>query len=208
MSSTATAKLGAGLVTYTLTLGDAVRFRDLQENELTPAQQTVYRSIAEGPRGGVRGPFNVLLRCPELADRAQKLGEYIRYGSTLDQRVMEFAIIIAARHWTSQYEWFAHCRLALQAGLEPRIAEELAQGKRPSGMKPDEAACYQFCTELHRDHNVSDETYKLALEQFGEAGLVDLMGASGYYTMVAMILNVGQKALPEGVEPPLKPLDK
>ena len=120
---------------------------------------------------------------------------------TLDQRIMEFAIIVTARHWTSQYEWYAHCRLALAAGLEPRIAEELAQGRRPAGMKPDEEVAYDFCTELHRTHKVSDATWGRTVRQFGEAGAVDLMAASGYYTMVSMILNVNQTPLPAGVAP-------
>jgi len=183
-----------------------VRFKELGESELSAEQKVVYRKIADGPRGGVRGPFNVLLRCPQLADRAQQLGEYIRFGSTLDQRVMEFAIIITARHWTSQYEWYAHCRLALAAGLDPRIADELAQGRRPQGMKQDEAVAYDFCTELQRTHKVSDATYAAAVKQFGEPGVVDLMAASGYYTMVAMILNVNETPLPDGVAPPLPPL--
>ncbi len=183
-----------------------MRFKELSESELSPEQKTVYRKIADGPRGGVRGPFNALLRCPELCDHAQKVGEYIRYGSTLDQRVMEFAIIITARHWTSQYEWYAHCRLALVAGLDPRIADELAQGRRPEGMKPDEAMAYDFCTELQRTHKVSDATYAAAVKQFGEPGVVDLMAASGYYTMVAMILNVNQTPMPEGVPLPLREL--
>ena len=183
-----------------------MRFKELSESELSPEQMTVYRKIADGPRGGVRGPFNPLLRCPDLCDRAQKMGEYIRYGSTLDQRIMELAIIITARHWTSQYEWFAHCKLALAAGLDPRIAEELAQGKRPAGMKPDEDVTYDFCTELHRTHKVGDATWQRTVKQFGEAGAVDLMAASGYYTMVSMILNVNQTPLPPGVPVPLPEL--
>ena len=186
--------------------GKQVRFKPLSESELSAEQKVVYRKIADGPRGGVRGPFDPLLRCPELCDRAQKMGEYIRYGSTLDQRIMEFAIIVTARHWTSQYEWYAHCRLALAAGLDPRIAEELAQGKRPAGMREDEEVTYDFCTELHRTRKISDATFQRTVKQFGEAGAVDLMAASGYYTMVSMILNVNETPLPEGVAVPLPPL--
>jgi 4-carboxymuconolactone decarboxylase len=183
-----------------------MRFKELNQEEMSEAQRTVYRSIAEGPRGGVRGPFNALLRCPELADRAQKLGEYIRFGSTLPQRLMEFAIIITARKWTSQYEWYAHRRLAIKEGLNPAIADDLAEGRRPAGMQADEAMVYELCTELHNSGGLSDATWEKGIKQFGEPGVVDLIAASGYYTMVAFILNVDKKALPEGEPIPLKPL--
>ena len=122
------------------------RFKPLGEGDMTDAQQKVYREIAGGPRGGVRGPFNALLRSPELADRAQKVGEYIRFNSSLPARLNEFAILITARYWNAQYEWYAHHPLALKAGLNPAVAADLAQGRRPAGMKDDEAAVYDFCT--------------------------------------------------------------
>ncbi len=183
-----------------------MRFKELTDGDMSEAQRKVYRSIADGPRGGVRGPFNALLRCPDLADRAQALGAYIRFGSTLPQRLMEFAIIITARQWTSQYEWFAHRRLAVKEGLNPAIADDLAEGRRPAGMADDEAMVYDLCTELHKSGGLSDATYERGIKQFGEPGVVDLIAACGYYTMVAFILNVDRKALPEGEPIPLKPL--
>lgn len=183
-----------------------MRFKELADADMNEAQRKVYRAIADGPRGGVRGPFNALLRCPELADRAQQLGGYIRFGSTLPQRLMEFAIIITARHWTSQYEWFAHRRLAVKEGLDPAIADDLAEGRRPAAMAEDEAMVYDLCTELHRSGRLSDATWARGTARFGEPGVVDLIAACGYYTMVAFILNVDQKALPEGEPVPLKPL--
>lgn len=184
------------------------RFADLDPAAMTEAQKKVYDQIAGGPRGGVRGPFNPLLRSPELADRTQALGEYLRFNSSLSPRLNEFAILIVARYWTAQYEWHAHHVLAMKAGLDPKIAEQLARGVRPEGMKPDEAAVYDFCKELHEQKSVSDATYKAALEQFGERGVVDLIGVSGYYTLVSMVLNVDRAPLPPGTLSPLPVLGK
>ena len=154
-----------------------------------------------------RGPFNAWMRSPVLGDRLQKVGEYIRYETSLPLRLNEFAILITARHWTSQYEWFAHLPLALKAGLDPKVAAELAENRRPSGMKEDEAAVYDFCTQLHRNKNVSDDTFARAVKLFGEKGAMDLIGVSGYYTAVSMTLNVANIPLPEGETLPLKPIE-
>jgi ABC-type molybdate transport system substrate-binding protein/alkylhydroperoxidase family enzyme len=182
------------------------RFKPLAPDEMTDAQRKVYEAIAGGPRGGVRGPFNPLLRSPELADRAQKLGEYLRFNSSMPPRLNELAILITARYWTSQYEWHAHSALALKAGLSPSIVEDVSKGKRPAGLTEDEAAVYDFCTELHRDKAVSDAAYATLVKRFGERGAVDLIGVSGYYTMVSMVLNVDRHPLPGGAPPPLPPL--
>jgi 4-carboxymuconolactone decarboxylase len=149
---------------------DGPRFKPLSVGELNDAQRKVYEEIAGGPRGGVRGPFNALLRSPQLTDRAQRMGEYIRFNSSLPPRLNEFAILITARHWSSQYEWY-----------------------------DDEAAVYDFCTELHEKKFVSDATYKAVLERFGERGIVDLIGVSGYYTLVSMVLNVDRHPAPENL---------
>ena len=112
--------------------------------------------------------------------------------------------LITAREWTSQYEWYAHYPLAMKAGLDAKVADELALGKRPSAMSDDEAAVYEFCIQLHRTRNVDDETFNRALVLFGERGVVDLIGVSGYYAAVSMTLNVAQVMPPEGTPPPLK----
>jgi 4-carboxymuconolactone decarboxylase len=195
-------------MTGTSTVGlDPPRFKPLGESEMTEAQRKVYKEIASGPRGGVRGPFNALLRSPELADRAQKFGEYVRFNTSLPERLKEFAILITARHWTAQYEWHSHNIHAVKAGLAPGIAADLARGKRPAGMQDDEAAVYDFCKELHENKAVSDSSYKAVADKFGERGVVDLIGISGYYTMVSMVLNVGRHPLPGGVSAPLPPLE-
>jgi 4-carboxymuconolactone decarboxylase len=193
------------------------RFKVLSTEEMTPAQRELANNIRSGPRAAVAGsaanaaggtvgsPFNVYLRSPELGDALQKTGTYIRFKSTLGQRLTELAILVTARHWSAQYEWFAHHRLALQAGLNPQIADDIAQGRRPSQMQPDEEMVYNFCNELHRDKRVSDLTYKAVLEKFGEQGVMDLIGVNGYYTLVAMVVNVDRTPIPGGGPAPLKP---
>jgi 4-carboxymuconolactone decarboxylase len=177
------------------------RFKELFPPEMTDAQRKAFDAIASGPRGGVRGPFNALLRSPDLADRVQKVGEYIRFNSSLPVRLNELAILVVARHWTAQYEWYAHSRLALAAKLDPAIVDAIAQGQRPSAMQDDEAAIYDFCSELHETKAVTDATYSRVVERFGERGAVDLIGVSGYYTLVSMVLNVDRHPLPEGAKP-------
>jgi 4-carboxymuconolactone decarboxylase len=186
----------------------APRFGPLPESEMTEAQLKAARELASGPRGrmSTSGPNIVLLRCPDLMARTQKVGEYLRYSSSLPARLSEFAIMVTARAWTAQVEWLAHQPLALKAGLDPSVADDLAQGKRPAKMKEDEAIVYQFCKELHDTKAVSDATYKATVDKFGEKGVVDLMGITGYYTMLAMVLNVARQPLANGVAPPLPPL--
>ena len=178
-------------------------FRKLTESELDPAQLKVYQELMAGPRGGVRGPFNALLRSPVLADRVQKLGEFLRFESSHPARLNEFAILITARYWNAQYEWFAHYPHAMKGGLSAAVAADLALGKRPANMQDDEAIVYDFCTELHENKTVSAATQKAAFDKFGERGVVDLIGVSGYYTLVSMVLNIDNQPLPAGTPPPL-----
>jgi 4-carboxymuconolactone decarboxylase len=175
---------------------------------MTPAQRAAADAIRTGPRGGLRGPFQAWLRSPELADRLQKVGEFVRFSSSVPPRLNELAILITARAWDAQFEWWAHHRLALEAGLDPQIAVDIAEGRRPSAMQPDETVVYDFCTELRTTRRVSDATLAAALELLGEQGVIELIGVSGYYDVVSMTLNVAEVALPDGVEPPLKPLPR
>jgi 4-carboxymuconolactone decarboxylase len=195
-----------------LTAGAAVRaadrFPQLQLESMTPEQKKVAEAIMSGPRGRLSGPFNAWLRSPELADRLQKVGEYLRFNTSLDHRLNEFAILITAREWSSQYEWFAHYPLTIKAGLNPKIAADLAEGRRPEGMQEDERVVYAFSTELHRTHTVSDETYQAAVAKLGEQGVVDLIAVNGYYDIVSMTLNVAGVPVPVGEKPPLPPLTR
>src|SRR5262245_66651603 len=182
--------------------GASPRFPDLPKEGMTDAQKRVYEAIAGGPRGGVRGPFGVLLRSPELADRVQKVGEHLRFHSSLPARLNEFAILINARFWGSKYEWYAHRPLAIKGGLAESLADDVARNRRPSGMKPDEELVYEFCTSLHRAHTVPGPLFERAKATLGEQGVVDLIGVSGYYTLVSMVLNVAEIPLPDGVPSP------
>jgi len=179
------------------------RLPPIPESELSEAQRRVRDRIASGPRGGVRGPFDALLRSPELADRLQKVGAYVRFESSLPAPLSELAILVTARHWGAQYEWWAHRRLAEKAGLAPAIADAIAEGRRPGALQEDEAAVYDFCRELHETKNVSDAAWNAALARFGERGVIDLIGTCGYYGAVSMVLNAARVPLPEGVAPPL-----
>src|ERR1700687_6078668 len=179
------------------------RFPILKPDQLTIDQRKLVETLMAGPRGGdtgpdainrmlARGPFNAWLRSPDLGDRLQKVGEYIRYNTSLPLRLNELAILITAREWTSQYEWYAHHALAMKAGLDPKIAEGVALGKRPANMKEDEAAVYDFCIQLHRSKKVDDANFQRVKALFGEQGVVDLIGVSGYYAAVSMTLNVAE----------------
>jgi 4-carboxymuconolactone decarboxylase len=182
------------------------RFGQLNDGSMTAEQKRVAGAIQSGPRGGLRGPFNALLRSPDLADRVQRVGEYIRFRSSIPARLNELAILIVARKWTAQFEWYAHLQFALKAGLDPAIGTAIAEGRRPEGMRDDEKVVYAFCTELLDTTQVTDATYAAAIGLVGEQGVIDLIGALGYYSMVSMILNTDRYPLPEGVAPPLKPL--
>lgn len=182
------------------------RFAPLTYDEMTPAQRTMTENILAGPRTAMGGPFNVLLRSPELGDLSQALGAYIRFNSSLPGTLRELAIIMTARHWTAHFEWYAHKNAALAEGLDPAIVDAIAAGRRPESMQPDERVVYEFCNELFTDHRVSDTTFAAAIDALGERGVVDVIGTVGYYSMVSMLLNVDEYPLPEGVEPELAPL--
>ena len=185
------------------------RLKPLTEKDMSEAQLKAIREFASGPRGKVNpnGPNFALLRSPELMSRSQKVGEYLRYQSSIPARLNEFAILVTARHWTAQMEWFAHSPLALKAGISADVLADLRQGKRPAGMKDDEAAVYDFCKALHDNKGVvSDAVYNAVVEKFGERGVMDLIGVTGYYSMLAMVLNVTRVELPEGATPPLQPI--
>ena len=182
------------------------RFKPLAYREMTPEQKKMFESLISGERRGAGGPFNVLLRSPEMGDLAQKFGASMRFHSTIPPRLNELAIIITARHWTSHYEWYAHKRAALQNGVNAATVDAIAAGRRPTTMQADEEIVYNFCTELLTNKQVSDQTFQAARDKFGERGIVDLVGVSGYYGLVSMLLNVDRYPLPDGVQHELKPL--
>ena len=184
------------------------RFRPLTWDQMTPAQKTMTENVLFGERGSMAGPFNVMLRSPEMGDLAQKFGAYARFHSQISPKLREMAIMIVMRYWTTQYEFQAHHRAALQAGLSPAICDAIAAGKRPSGMSEDEAAVYNFGSELLNTKQVSDATFQQAVKVLGEQSVTDQMMLMGYYQMVAMMLNVDRYPLPEGQKPELAVLKK
>jgi len=180
------------------------RFRALKWEEMTPEQKTMINNLLSGERGTTTGPFNALLRSPEMGDLAQKFGAAQRFHSSIPRKLNEFAILITARFWTSQYEWYAHSRDGLKYGLEQPVIDSLAANKRPGNMDADETVVYNFCHELLTTHQVSDGNFKAAVDKFGERGVVDLIGTMGWYNMVSMILNTDRYPLPDGAKPMLK----
>ena len=184
----------------------AERMPPLAENQMSPEQKQAAAEIAAGPRGEVKGPFVSLLRSPEFMRRVQKVGEYIRFVCPLDKRLNEFAAIIAARHWSQQFEWWAHYRQAVEAGLDRKIADAVKEGRRPTGMAEDEEIVYDLLTEVLQNKGASDATYARAVAKFGEQGLIDIIGVAGYYALLAMVMNVTRTAVPEGPPLPLPAL--
>lgn len=180
------------------------RMPPIPADQLTDAQKAAMREFAAARKADVSGPFWPLLRSPEVMNRARAMGDYLRFTSVLPPRLSEFTIIITARQWTQNYEWDVHAPLAQQGGLKPSIIAAIADGRRPEGMAEDEDVIYTFCDELHRTQSVSDSTYARAVKAFGEQGVVDILGISGYYTMLAMVLNTARTPVPPGHTPALR----
>ncbi len=166
------------------------RMPPLAPEQMNEAQRRAADELTRGPRGGVFGPFIPLLRSPELMDRLQKVGEYLRFQNALETRISEFVVLVTSRWWTQQFEWAIHHPLALKAGVKAETPDALADGRRPAGMAGDEEIAYDFCDELLRNRGVSDASYERAVQQFGEQGVIDMAAVVGYFTTMAMVLNV------------------
>ena len=179
------------------------RMPPLAISALNEKQRKVAEELTNGPRGGVKGPFIPLLRSPELVDRLGKVGEYLRFGSALPQRLSEFATLLVARHWTQQFEWAVHVPLAIAAGTLPATIDALRAGIRPATMSDDEALLHDFVNELVDRRGVSDALYRDAVGRLGEHGVLDLIGLVGYFTTISMVLNVARTpaGAVEGVAP-------
>ncbi|MBI2293762.1 MAG: carboxymuconolactone decarboxylase family protein [Betaproteobacteria bacterium] len=175
-------------------------------DKMTDAQRKVAAEIAAGPRGKVEGPYWPIIRSPGLAESLQKVGEYYRYRCPLDRKLNEMAALMAARSWSQQFIWDVHILQALDAGLKNDIALAIAEGRRPAGMADDEELLYDFVTELLANQGASDATYARTVAKFGESGVIDIVGIFGYYTTLAMIMNVARTPLLEGRPMPLAPM--
>jgi 4-carboxymuconolactone decarboxylase len=174
----------------------AERLAPLASAALSEDQQKAAEEFQEGRGYAVHGPFAVMLRSPEVMLRAKAMGDYLRFRNVLPKRVSEMVILITAREWTQQFEWTYHYRYAMEAGLAREIADAIGEARRPPNMAEDEAAAYDFAVELHHRKGVSDATYARALGQFGERGVVDLTGICGYYSFLAMMMNVARTPAP------------
>jgi 4-carboxymuconolactone decarboxylase len=177
------------------------RFPELKPEQLSPQQKAYVESLAKPPRNNTTAlknpPFKVYMRDPELASKLEAVSDYVRWGTGLDPRLTELAIMITARNWSSQWIWRGHYRAAVRGGLDASVGTDIAAGKRPEKMKPDETILYNYATELYRDKAVSDATYAAAVKQFGEKGLVDLIATMGYYDTVAMTLITAKAVAPK-----------
>jgi len=180
------------------------RLETLTPETMTEEQRKVHDEIVDGPRGKMTLPMNAWLRSPAFADGAQKLGAFVRWGSSLDARHVELAILITLRYWTAQPAWYSHVQHGLKAGLEQEVIDAIAEIKRPDFKRDDDEALFNFCVALILDHEVPDETYASAIEHFGEHGVMDIIGVSGYYVITSMTLKTFRVPMQDGVEPQLK----
>lgn len=169
-----------------------------------PVSATGSAAVVKGSNS-LGAPFNIWLRSPKLAESFRVVSEQIRFNSSLPLKLNEFAILITAQKWSSPYEWYAHHRLALKAGLDSRVADQLAQGIKPQGMGNEEEVIYDFVTELLSTNQVSDRNFIKVKNLFGEQGVVDLIATTGYYVLVAMALNVNRTPLPSGAQYTIQP---
>lgn len=184
------------------------RLPAIAARQLTPAQREAVDAFKTARGAEVTGPFHPLLRSPELMTRTRAMGDYLRYKSALPPRLSEFVILMTAREWTQQYEWNAHYQIALEAGVKKDVADAIAEGKRSALMSDEEAILYDFIQELHHTKAVSDATYARALKAFGEQGVVDTVGITGYYSLLAMVLNTSRTPAGVAGAPALKPLPR
>jgi 4-carboxymuconolactone decarboxylase len=178
------------------------RYREISAAEMNPAQKRVHDQIVAGKRGRFGGPFQLLIRAPEICRHAAALGEHLRWGTSLPDRLSELAIIATARFWRAQYEWYAHAPLAEKAGVPAAAIEAIRIDGTPVFAATDEALVYRLCSEIFRSRRLADDSFSEAVAALGETGLVEVIGIIGYYTLIANTLNVFQVGLPAGETPP------
>jgi 4-carboxymuconolactone decarboxylase len=178
------------------------RYREITPAEMTPAQRRVHDQIVAGRRGRFGGPFQLLIRAPEICEHAAQLGEHLRWGTSLPDRLSELAIITTARFWRAQYEWYAHAPLAEKAGVPGAAVEAIRRGEAPAFAREDEALVHRICSELFEARRLSDASFAAAIAALGETGLVEVIAIVGYYTLIGNTLNVFQVPVPQGATPP------
>ncbi len=178
------------------------RLPELSEAELDSEQRQVLEAMQSGPRGGAPGPLAIWLQSPGFCDPAQRLGAFVRFGSSLPPRLYEIAVLVVAQHWQTQFEWWAHAHLAREGGVAAATIEAIKAGKPPPDLAPDEQLVYDLAIELIRNRHLGDALYRRAVDLLGSRAVVELVGTMGYYTLVSMTLNAFKVELPEGEEQP------
>lgn len=179
------------------------RLPPLPQDQLTDAQRQALQALLKGPRAGAGagGPFGPMLRSPELTNRVQQVGEYLRWGSRLPGDLRELAILVVARHWSQPVEWFAHAKVGLEEGLTASQINAIGESRRPEGA-PAQLAVYDLCVEILETRQVSEETYARLTSLLPDEELViDLLGACGYYVLLAIIMNTAGTPAPAGAVP-------
>ncbi len=180
---------------------DGPRFTQVPVEQFNDVQKRVAERVLKVSSAGLGGPYAILLRSPVLLERYLGMTDYLRFETSLPKHLNEFAILIEARLWDAQYEWWAHHPIALRSGLSPELAEEVRNGRRPSSMKPDEEVVYDVVIELLRDRNVTDATFARATKILGEQPTIDLVAVAGFYMMVSAVLVAGRVSPPDGTRP-------
>ena len=178
------------------------RLADIDPQTLSPEQRRVYDAILSGPRGVVQGPLRVWVNSPGLADKAQALGAFCRFGTVLPPRLSELAIITTGAYWKAGFEWAVHAPIALKAGLDPDVVEAIRKGEQPKFSNSDEAIVHAFAHELLHNRRISSDTYKRAEKELGSRALVDLVGILGYYGLICLTINAFEVPVPEGAPEP------
>jgi 4-carboxymuconolactone decarboxylase len=194
-----------GVVTAPSATGREPRFPQLTIDQLNEKQKPLADQIVKVSSVGIGGPYNLMLRSPVFGQKMFDLLYYLRWQTSVPQKLNEFAILIIGRQWRSQVEWFAHAPLAIKAGLSADIVAELKANKRPANMSPEEAAVYDFVTELTSKKAVSDDTFNRTKQLLGEQQVVDLSAVSGTYVSLAMLLAMAEQSIPPDKEEPFKP---
>lgn len=182
-----------------------MRLRQLPPSEMTDDQKAIFAESTAGKRGVVTPPAQCWIHAPDVARHANRLGAYLRYETTLGPRYSELAILVTARYWTAHYEWYAHKRMALEAGLDPKIIDDINARRVPDFDDPKAQIVYEFSESLHINRMVSKPLYDQAIKALGEKGVVELVGLLGYYTLVSMTLNAFEVELPNGETSDLAP---
>lgn len=175
-----------------------MRLRELSPGEMNADQKGIYAESLAGKRGAVTPPLRAWIHSPEVARHAGRLGAFLRYDTTLGPLLSELAILVTARHWSARFEWYAHKKLALAAGLDPAIIDAINHRHVPDFDSPKAQVVYELSEALHENHSVPTLLYQKAIELLGEKGIVELIGLLGYYSLVSMTLNTFEVEVPEG----------